>query len=68
MINTKPIVIIDDVGDVFKFTNQIFAKEKEYEFIISTSKKEDVNEALEEIPCLIIVNGDGLQKDVLKLC
>lgn len=68
MINTKSIVIIDDTKEVFEFAKKIFAKEQEYDFILSTSRSESINRALEEIPNLIIINGDDLKKDVLKVC
>lgn len=68
MINTKSIVIIDDTEEVYNLAVKIFKKEPEYEFTLSTSKREDINKALQEIPNLIIVNGDGLEKDVLKIC
>ncbi len=69
MFNTKEIVIIDDAGDVFELASNIFKKEKEeYEFMRSTSSKEDMNAALAEIPSLIIINADNLKKDALKVC
>jgi len=68
MINTKSIVIIDDTNEVYELATKIFEKEPEYEFTHSTSKKEAINKALESIPNLIIVNGDELEKNVLKVC
>lgn len=68
MINTKNVIIIDDTKEVFDLAEKLFKKEPEYDITLSTSKKEDINKALEEIPNLIIINGDGLKKDVLKIC
>ena len=69
MINIREIVIIDDKGDVAEIVSSIFKKEKdEYDFTVSSSNKEDIVKALEEIPSLIIVNADGLNKDPLKIC
>jgi len=68
MIINKIIVIIDDTEEVYKFAKNIFSKETEYEFILSSSKKLDMDNALDVFPSLIIVNGDGLKKDVLKVC
>lgn len=68
MINTKSIMIIDDTKEVYDIAINLFKKEKEYEFTLSTSKKEDITQALESIPSLIIINGDNADKDVLKTC
>ena len=69
MINVKGIVIIDDKGDVYKLVCDIFKKEREeYDIMRTTSAKEDISAGLEEIPSLIILNGDGLKRDLLKVC
>lgn len=69
MINIKEIVVIDDVGDVYDLVNKVLNKEKEeYDITLSESTKSGINKALEEIPSLIIINGDGLKKDLLKTC
>ena len=69
MINIKEVVIIDDKGDVSEIVSDIFRKEaEEYDFTCSSSKREDILKALEEIPNLIIVNADGLKRDPLKVC
>lgn len=68
MINTRSIVIIDDSEEVYDLATKLFAKESDYEFTLSSSKKESINKALEEIPNLIIINGDDLEKNVLKIC
>ena len=68
MINTKSIVIIDDTQEVYKLAKKIFKDESDYDFIVSTSKKDSINDALYSIPNLIIINGDGLEKDILKVC
>ena len=69
MINVKGIVIIDDKGDVYKLVCDIFKKEREeYDIMRTTSAKEDISAGLEEIPSLIIINGDGLKRDLLKVC
>lgn len=68
MINTKSIVIIDDTDEVYNIATKLFSKDKDYDFIHSFSKKDAINKALAEIPNLIIINGDGLERDVLKVC
>lgn len=68
MINAKSIVIIDDTKEVYNLATNLFKDEPEYEFVLSSSKKESINKALQEIPNLIIINGDDLEKDILKIC
>ena len=67
MINTKSIVIIDDTEEVFNIATEIFSEDTEYEFTLSSSDRASINKALQEIPNLIIINGDDLNKDVLKV-
>ncbi len=67
MINIREIVVIDDVGDVYELVKKVLQKEMdEYDITLSSSSKEDILVALDEIPSLIIINGDGLKKDLLK--
>lgn len=68
MINTKSIVIIDDTKEVYQLATRLFQKEPEYEFILSSSKEEEIHQALETIPNLIIIHGDGIKKQILKVC
>ena len=69
MINIKEIVIIDDTGEVYDLAVKLFKKEKEeFDFIRVSSDKDSITMGLQEIPSLIIVNGDGLKKDLLKTC
>lgn len=68
MFNVKSIVIIDDTKEVYDLATKIFLKEHDYEFTCAISEKESINKALQEIPNLIIINGDGLKKDILKVC
>ena len=68
MINTKSIIIIDDTEEVYNMATRIFANEPDYDFTLSSSKKESITKALGEIPYLIIINGDDLEKNVLKVC
>ncbi len=69
MINIKEIVIIDDTGEVYDLAVKLFKKEKEeFDFIRVSSDKDSISMGLQEIPSLIIVNGDGLKKDLLKTC
>lgn len=69
MINIREIVVIDDVGDVYQLVKKVLKKEKdEYDVTLSGSTRDEINLALQEIPSLIIINGDGIKKDLLKTC
>ena len=69
MINIREIVVIDDVGDVYDLVNKVLKKElDEYDVTLSNSTKESINNALTEIPSLIIINGDNMKKDLIKTC
>ncbi len=68
MINIKEIVIIDDTKEVYNLVCKLLKEEREeYDITISSSDKDAINKALEEIPSLIIINGDGLKRDLLKI-
>ena len=69
MINIKEIVVIDDVGDVYEIVKKVLHKEKdEFDITLSGSDKQEILEALGEIPSLIIINGDGMINNLLKIC
>ncbi len=69
MINIKEVVIIDDTGEIYDLVCKLFKKEKEeYDFTRCLSDKQSIAKGLEEIPSLIIINGDGMKKDLLKTC
>ncbi len=69
MINIREVVVIDDVGDVCELAKKVLKKEiDEYDITLSNSSKEAISKALEEIPSLIIINGDDLQRDLIKTC
>lgn len=69
MINIKEIVVIDDTGEIYELVEKLFKKEKEeYDVTLASSEKTSITEALQEIPSLIIINGDGLKKDLKRLC
>lgn len=68
MINTSYVVIIDDTSEVIELVKKLFASEKNIKFIHTSSKKEKIKVALQEMPDLIIINSDDLEIDILKLC
>lgn len=68
MLNNKYVVIIDDSRDVIDMAEKLFKAEKDFEFIHSTSEKEDVKTALNNMPDLIIINEDGIENNIFNLC
>lgn len=62
----QEIYIIDDNLELSKTLKTLFEKEREYKF--KSVKTEDIDIALKNIPSLIIINEDSIDKDVLALC
>ena len=69
MINIREIVVIDDIGDVYELVKKVLKKESdEYDITLADSSKESITKALEEIPSLIIINGDDIESGLIKTC
>ena len=62
----KEIYIIDDDETSIIVFKELFKDEIEYKFI--NVKTEEIDIALENIPLLIIINEDAVDKDILELC
>ncbi len=62
----QDIYIIDDKKELVGILKRLFAKEKNYKFINVTS--EQINEALVNIPSLIIIDEDSIKQNVVDLC
>lgn len=62
----QEIYIIDDNTDLVGVLKKLFEGEKEYRF--KSVKTQNINIALKSIPSLIIINEDGVEKDIIKLC
>ena len=62
----QEIYIIDDDEELIKTLQTLFQKEKEYKF--KMVKTQDIGIALKNIPSLIIIHEDGIEKDILQLC
>lgn len=62
----QEIYIIDDnISNIPKY-KQIFKREREYEF--KNVRTEEIDIALRNIPSLIIINEDSVNRDVIELC
>ena len=64
MINE--IYIIDDDDSSIVVFQQLFRNDKEYKFI--SVKTEEIDIALKNIPSLIVINEDAINRDVVELC
>lgn len=62
----QEIYIIDDSTELITNLKTLFDKEKEYKF--KSVKTEDIDIALKNIPSLIIINEDSIDKDIIELC
>ena len=64
MINE--VYIIDDDDSSAIIFRELFRDDTEYKFI--NVKTQDIDIALKNIPSLIVINEDGIDRDVIKLC
>ncbi|MCI8353078.1 MAG: diguanylate cyclase [Clostridia bacterium] len=62
----QEIYIIDDDTKKLKMLKEVFKNEKEYNFKRVETK--DIEIALKNIPSLIIINEDSINKDIIELC
>ena len=60
------IYIIDDDESSIVIFRELFKNDKEYKFI--SVKTEQIDIALKNIPSLIVINEDAIDRDVLELC
>lgn len=63
---TQEIYIIDDDESSLPIFKELFRNEKEFKFI--GVKSENIDDVLRNIPFLIIINEDAIDRDVIKLC
>lgn len=64
MINE--VYIIDDDDSSTKVFEELFREDKEYKFI--NVKTEQINIALKNIPSIIVINEDAIDRDVIEIC
>ncbi len=62
----QEIYIIDDNLEMTETIEQLFKNEKIYKF--KTVKNDNIDIALKSIPALIIINEDGINRNILELC
>lgn len=62
----REIYIIDDENDIIFNLKKLFAKEKDY--IFKSVRTEQIDEALNNIPALIIINEDSIERKVIDVC
>lgn len=62
----KDIYIIEDSGDIYNKLKNIFKEEKDY--LLRKIETEQLEDAIKNIPDLIIINEDGIQEDIINIC
>ena len=62
----KEVYIIDDDETSLEVFKALFKNDKDYKF--SSVKSEEIDVALNNIPSLIIINEDAIERDVVELC
>ena len=62
----QEIYLIDDGNELKSKLTELFKKEKDYKF--KKAKTAEIEAVLKNIPALIIINEDGIQEDIIKLC
>lgn len=62
----QEIYIIDDDESSVKVFQELFKNDKGYKFI--SVKTEEIDIALKNIPSMIIINEDAIDRDVIELC
>lgn len=62
----QEIYIIDNGNSLKEKLIELFKKEKEYKF--KKAKTTEIETVLKNIPALIIINEDGVDEDIIKLC
>ncbi len=62
----QDIYIIDDNIEFMNILTELFKNDKEYK--LKNIKTQDINLALKDIPSLIIINEEGIKKNILELC
>ena len=62
----KEVYIIDDDETSLVVFKALFKNDPDYKFI--SVKSEQIDVALNNIPSLIIINEDAVQRDIVELC
>lgn len=62
----QDIYIIEDSGDIYNKLKNIFKEEKDY--LLRKIETEQLEDAIKNIPDLIIINEDGIQEDIINIC
>ena len=62
----KEIYIIDDDDSSIVIFRELFKNDTEFKFI--SVKTEQIDVALKNIPSLIVINEDAIDRDVIELC
>lgn len=62
----KEIYIIDDGEELIKVTEELFKREKKFKF--KKVNTENIDDALKNIPSLIMINEDRIDENIIEIC
>ena len=63
---TQDIYVIDDDDTSIPIFKELFKQDMEFKFI--GIKTDQINVALKDIPFLIVINEDSIDRDIIELC
>ena len=64
----QDIYIIDDNEELLKILKKAFKDEPHYKFVSIGSSEEEIDEALMNIPSMILIDEDTTKMDIIDLC
>ena len=64
----QDIYIIDDNDELKKIILSLFKDEKDYKIKLKKVSTDNIDDALKNIPSLIIINEDGIEENIIEVC
>jgi diguanylate cyclase (GGDEF)-like protein len=64
----QDIYIIDDNDELKKIIFNLFRDEKDYKIKLKKVNTNNIDDALKNIPSLIIINEDGIEENIIEVC
>ena len=64
----QDIYIIDDNDELKKIILNLFKDEKDYKIKLKKVTTNNIDDALKNIPSLIIINEDGIEENIIEIC
>lgn len=64
----QDVYVIDENDDLKKIISNLFKDEKEYRIKLKKVTTDNIDDALKNIPSLIIINEDGIEENIIEVC